>query len=332
MATFKMAAPRATLGILSIGQMGVGIAKLLIANNYRVLTNVSDRSSATQARAQEAHIDLVASDFELVVQSDYVLSIVPPKDAVATAERISNALNSKAHPKRSSKSPLYYLELNAVSPRTTSQIAETFRIQAPEVRFIDGGIIGNPPTPNPDETWKKPGIPLSGQYPLNEAPISGAHLAETLNTNYLGPKIGSASGLKCCFAALAKGLTALALQSLSTAASLGVLPALHRYLDDFNPAVWERAQRGVVGCPSKAYRWVEEMNQIGDCFAENGQWGEQARVFREIAGVYGALAEAVEKRGGTEKMAKVEEVVGALQTGLRRERRMSVEELELDEG
>ena len=38
-----MAKPLATLGILSIGDMGVGIARLLTAHNYRVVTNASDR-------------------------------------------------------------------------------------------------------------------------------------------------------------------------------------------------------------------------------------------------------------------------------------------------
>ena len=36
-------APLANVGILSIGDMGVGIAKLLIAHNYRVLTNIEGR-------------------------------------------------------------------------------------------------------------------------------------------------------------------------------------------------------------------------------------------------------------------------------------------------
>ena len=38
-----MASPLATVAILSIGEMGLGIAKLLAAHNYRVITNVSDR-------------------------------------------------------------------------------------------------------------------------------------------------------------------------------------------------------------------------------------------------------------------------------------------------
>jgi hypothetical protein len=39
----SLASPLATLGILSIGDMGLGVARLLIANNYRVITNASDR-------------------------------------------------------------------------------------------------------------------------------------------------------------------------------------------------------------------------------------------------------------------------------------------------
>ncbi|KAH7126866.1 hypothetical protein B0J11DRAFT_526652 [Dendryphion nanum] len=327
-----MASSLANVGILSIGQMGLGVAKLLVAHNYHVLTNVTDRSSATQARAQDAHLDLVENDVELVAKSDYIISIVPPKDAVATANRIIAAL--KTNPRVASTSPLYYLELNAVSPATVSSIAENFREDAPDVRFIDGGIIGGPPSPSVDSTWKRPGIPLSGPFPLHESPTSGTHLAETLNTKYLGPRIGSASGLKCCFAALSKGFTALALQSFSTAASLDVLPALQHYLDQYNPGGGERAAKGIVGCPSKAYRWVEEMNQIGECFSQDGGWAEQAKVFREIAGVYEGLAKVVEARGGTEGLSDTKGVVGALQNGLKgreRSRRLSVEELEQDD-
>jgi len=37
---------RATLGIISIGDMGIGIAKLLIAHDYKVITNISGRRYA----------------------------------------------------------------------------------------------------------------------------------------------------------------------------------------------------------------------------------------------------------------------------------------------
>ncbi|KAH7381742.1 6-phosphogluconate dehydrogenase [Pyrenochaeta sp. MPI-SDFR-AT-0127] len=301
-------ASRATVAVISIGQMGLGVAKLLQAHKYRVITNVRDRSSATQERAKSAGIGLVDSDEELVAQADYALSIVPPRDAVATARRVQVALS-----KVQRKEELYYLDLNAISPTTVKSIDRSFTENAPNVRFVDGGIIGAPPAPSASEAskWTRPGIPLSGPHALHSAPRNGAHLAETLNTRYLDATIGSASGLKCCFAALSKGFTALALQSFTTASSLNVLDPLRDYLDIYNPGAKQKAEKSIVGCTSKAYRWVEEMNQIGQCFAEEAGFREQAQVFRQIAEVYDSLADVVEKRG-TEGLESAEGVAGIL--------------------
>jgi hypothetical protein len=311
-----MTNPRATIAILSIGQMGLGIAQLLKAHNYRLTSNISARSDATKARAESAGIELFSTDEELVATADYILSIVPPRDAVATAQRVERALA-----KRERKDDLYYLDLNAISPTTAKCIAQSFAQNAKNVRFIDGGIIGGPPLPSQTEGsgWTRPGIPLSGPYPLDSAPVSGAHLAQVLNTRYLGAEIGTASGLKCCFAALSKGFTALALQSFTTASSLGVLDPLRDYLDVYNPSVGQKAEKSVVGCTGKAYRWVEEMNQIGECFREEGGWKGDAQLFREIAGAFQGLADVVE-REGKEGMGDVEGVVEVLGRGLKEER------------
>jgi hypothetical protein len=206
-----MASPHATIAILSIGQMGLGIAQLLKAHNYRIITNVSDRSAATQDRAKSAGIELFSTDEDIVSRADYILSIVPPRDAVATAKRVGEAFGKTT---RDQAERLYYLDLNAISPATAKVIAQLFSQNTlsqyePDVRFMDGGIIGGPPAPSPNETsgWSRPGIPISGPEPLQRAPVSGAHLADVLNTRWLGKDVGSASGLKCCFAALSKGCT-----------------------------------------------------------------------------------------------------------------------------
>lgn len=41
-----MTAPMATIGVISIGEMGLGIAKLLKASGYRVVTNATGRRCA----------------------------------------------------------------------------------------------------------------------------------------------------------------------------------------------------------------------------------------------------------------------------------------------
>jgi 3-hydroxyisobutyrate dehydrogenase-like beta-hydroxyacid dehydrogenase len=307
-----MTSPHATIAILSIGQMGLGIANLLRAHNYRVITNVSDRSAATQNRAKSASIELFTTDVELVQHADYVLSIVPPKDATSTAQRITAAFKSLAPGARKDKPTLWFLELNAGSPAGVTQLYDHFQREAQAVTFVDGGIIGAPPSQKEDGTWSLLGIPLSGPHNLASAPVDGARLASVLNTRYIGPDIGTATGLKACFAALSKGFTALALQSYTTASSLHVLPHLQAYLNEYNPSAKEKAEKSIVGCTSKAYRWVEEMHQIGQTFAEHGGFGQQASVFREIAAVYQGLADVVEQQGTEEGMGDAESVVGAL--------------------
>lgn len=292
-----MTPPKPTVAVLSIGQMGLGVATLLLAHDFRVITNVSDRSAATQQRAESAGIEQLSSDEELVAQADYILSIVPPKDAPATAQRIVTALRTT--PRKPAQPDLWFLDLNAGSPDGVTKLYDLFTSEAAGVRFVDGGIIGAPPSRKADGSWFRPGIPLSGPHSLSSAPNDGARLADVLNTRYLGPDIGTASGLKACFAALSKGFTALALQSYTTATQLRVLPDLKHYLDIYNPSAREKAEKSIVGCTTKAYRWIEEMHQIGDTFAVQGGFGEQAEIFREIAGVYQGLADLVEQQGSS---------------------------------
>jgi hypothetical protein len=299
--------------------MGQGISKLLLAHNFRVITNDSSRSAATRERARSAGIEQLASDEELVQQADYILSIVPPIDAPATAQRVVDALHSPGAV-RDGKGELWYLDLNAGSPDSATALATLFEGED-NVVFVDGGVIGAPPRQDSEDgTWSyRPGIPLSGPHQLTDAPVSGARLAQTLNARHLGPLIGTASGLKACFAALTKGFTALALQSFTTANNLGVLHELGEYMATYNPGAKERAERGIVGCTGKAYRWEEEMRLIGNTFGEQGGFGGRGNVFREVAGVFGALAEMVEGLEGSEGLGSAEGVVGMLGERLRRD-------------
>jgi hypothetical protein len=189
---------------------------------------------------------------------------------------------------------LHYLDLNAISPRTANNIASAFAAQAPSIRFIDGGIIGSPPSLKSSDAdakvldnWNRPSIPISGPKT-----ISDARLAEALNTKYLNEQIGTASALKCSFASLTKGFTALALQSYVTASNLNILPQLRAELSRF-PALLQRAEGGIMGMRGKEARWVAEMEEIGTCHKDEGGWGEDGLVFGEIADVFFRADEAL---------------------------------------
>jgi hypothetical protein len=115
-------------------------------------------------------------------------------------------------------------------------------------------------------------------------------LAEVLNVKHLDDKIGSATGLKMCFASLSKGFTALSIQAYTTAQRLGVLDELREHLDEFSPGVRLRSERGLTSMPPKAYRWVDEMREIASTFETDGGFEDAESPFRSIAEIYSLVA------------------------------------------
>ncbi|KAH0601067.1 hypothetical protein MHUMG1_02068 [Metarhizium humberi] len=297
------------VGILSMGDMGVGIA-----------------NQDTIDRAKAANVELLSSDFELAKQCPVILSVVPPRDAEATAQRIADALSGG-----SASHSIFFVDLNAVSPSTSKGMAEMFRRARVQVQFVDGCILGSPPrqrlaadSKNSDEEpdWIRPNIPISGPHALSSL-HNGAELAKVLNLRSISPDIGAASGLKMCFAAMTKGFTALATQSFTTAHRLGVVDELKREMGEIFPNHLTAAERSVPTMPPKAYRWVKEMEEISDTMYEEGGWTKE--LFHGIAGVYKEVAEDAVL--GKEQISKrvrgksIEDVAAAMGEGLERKRK-----------
>ncbi|KAF7195470.1 putative 28.5 kDa protein in 7S RNA 5'region [Pseudocercospora fuligena] len=271
--------------------MGLGIAKLLLSHDFNVITNASGRSLETQERARKNGISLVDTDSALFDAADVVLSIVPPRDSLTVAKRISTASGSAS---KSRPNPLCFMDLNAVSPRTAREVSDLLSSSSSNVKYIDGGIIGAPPSLKEDGSWYRPSIPVSGPYKLSQAHPSGDKLAEVLNIRHVNDTIGAATGLKMCFASLSKGFTALAIESFTTAHSLGVLDELRQHLDDFSPGVWTRAEKGLISMPPKAYRWVNEMEEIASTFEADGGFHKDESPFRAIANIYKLVADGTD--------------------------------------
>ncbi|GAP84808.1 putative 6-phosphogluconate dehydrogenase [Rosellinia necatrix] len=352
--------PLAKIGVISIGDMGMGIAKLLIANGFSVATNCKGRSDETLERAKSAQVEICTSDEQLTEACDVILSVVPPRDATATAQRIVDAVTGPIRRDVSGgREPLYFADLNAVAPSTVRSIAALFEQTRGQVRFLDGAIIGAPPKPStitttttttteepsgssssggggggggggddgsgsgPVPGWSVPNVPMSGPHRLAAVPGYGAALAAALNARHVSDEVGAASGLKMCFASLTKGFTSLAVQSFTTARRLGVLDELREELRDVVPAHGRAAERGVVGMPPKAYRWVREMEEIALAFDEDG--GFPPDLFRAVADVYRAVADDTvlgrEKVGARQRGLDVDDVAAAMAEGLENKRK-----------
>ncbi|KAK2601742.1 hypothetical protein QQS21_004730 [Conoideocrella luteorostrata] len=319
------------VGILSMGDMGVGIARLLIAGGFSVITNCQGRSQDTIDRAKAAHVEIFSSDLDLVKQCRVVLSVVPPRDAQATAQRIADALSGGT-----ANESIFFVDLNAISPSSAKEMAEMFEKARVPVKFVDGCILGAPPRPRAvaglaadglknndmDPEWQRPNIPVSGPHSLSSVP-DGERLAEVLNLRSVSQDIGAASGLKMCFAAMAKGFTALATQSFTTAHKLGVADELRRELGELLPNQLAMAEASVPNMPPKAYRWVREMEEIADTMADEGGWTKE--LFRGMAGVYKSVADdevlGREKIGKRKRGTTIEDVAAALAEGLERKKK-----------
>ena len=72
-----------------------------------------------------------------MAQADYILSIVPPRDAISTARRFAEAAATGV--RHEDKEPLFYLDLNAISPGRARTLELLFK-DCPIIRFLDGGV------------------------------------------------------------------------------------------------------------------------------------------------------------------------------------------------
>ena len=124
------------VAIIAPGAMGAAVGKRLADNGLRVLTSLRGRSQETVARAKSAGM-AAANDSEIAA-ADFILSILPPGDALALAERFAPAL------KASNAKPVY-VDCNAINPATVERVAAA--VAPTECPFVDAGIIGAPPQP-----------------------------------------------------------------------------------------------------------------------------------------------------------------------------------------
>jgi len=246
--------------------MGSGVGDVLHQHGLRVLTCLAGRGADSRKRAEAAGFEDVPDLDVLVRECDIILSIAPPSVAGAIADQVAAAV-------RATGADLLYADCNAVAPGTVRSISQT--ILDAGARFADAGIIGGPPNRSTNRTYASgPGAKeLEGLREFG------------LDIRVLDGGVGQASGLKCCYAAMTKGLQALGAELLTAARLLGVEDDL-RAEQNLGPdlaTVRKFVERMLPGMPPKAYRWIGEMEEIARCFEEVGLPG---RLMMGAADVY----------------------------------------------
>jgi L-threonate 2-dehydrogenase len=258
------------IAVIAPGEMGAAIGQRLRERGAPVITSLAGRSPASATRAERAGLIAAASDDEIVA-ADIILSVVPPKDAVGLAVRLKPAIV------RAAKKPIY-IDCNAVAPSTAEEIGAI--LDGSGAAYVDGGIIGAPPTPT------TPGARLY---------VSGARAGDVLRLGAYGLEVrlldgpvGAASALKMSYAGITKGFTAVSAMMMLGATRAGCAAELHKELAESQSPLLAWLGRQMPKMPPKAYRWVAEMEEIG-AFLDGIAGGRNA--YEAIARLYQHIAD-----------------------------------------
>jgi 3-hydroxyisobutyrate dehydrogenase-like beta-hydroxyacid dehydrogenase len=258
------------VGVISPGDMGQAIAGRLKESGLNVYAALDGRSERTKTLARAAGLTDCGSIEKLVATCELVLSVINPGEALNVARQVAAAM-------RKTGRKIAFADLNAVSPQTAREADRMIREAGG--MFIDGGIIGPPPRGEKD----KPRIYVSGPDAYLFESISHPNLLMRV----LSERVGDASGVKMCYAAMTKGTTALAVELLVAARKLGVEQALEKELRESRNDVFEWQMKNIAVMPPKAYRWVPEMQEIAKTF---GELGLTRRIFEGATDIYALVA------------------------------------------
>lgn len=245
--------------------MGAAVGACLVSRGTRVVWASEGRSSATLARAKAVGLDDLGTLDCALASADAVLSICVPSGALDLARQVA-AANFRG----------VYIDANAISPAHSREIG--CLVEKNGARFVDGGIIGLPPTSS-----RIVKLYLCGpDAPSIAALFDGTQTKAVV----IDGAVGAASALKMCYAAWAKGETAL----------LGIIRALARHegVDETLSAEWRESMPGIAEQSEhimqrarKAWRWAGEMEEIAASFdAANIPSGflANAEIYRRLGG------------------------------------------------
>ncbi len=232
-------------GLLHPGIMGTALGT---AVDDTVVWAAEGRSGATRQRAEQAGFTETPDLERLCALSTVIVSVCPPAAAEQMARRVADTGYSGV-----------YVDANAIAPATARRIAGFFE------RFVDGGIIGLPPTPD-----RRTALYLSGE---NQGLVEDMadHLGHGLfDVHTVSGGVGAASAVKVCFAAWTKGTAALLTVINALAAAEGVSETLMEQWAASIPELPARSTATVRAVGPKAWRFGGELREIAAALTDAG--------------------------------------------------------------
>ena len=254
-----------TVAILSPGDMGHAVGQRLRESELDVITCLTGRSDRTRSLAEKAGIRDVSTMEELVERSDLIMSMTVSAAVPGVCQQVADALAATG-------SSALFAECNAVSPQLVRTLEPV--ITDAGGRFVDVSIIGGPPRPGYSPHFYASGQEAAQFEQLNDFGLTVLDL---------DGEVGQASGIKMCYAAMTKGSWALYTQLLMAAEMMGLTEPLLAEFQSGQQAVLQRMERTLPTVPPRSRRWVSEMEEIRDTFAELGM---TPQLFDGVAEMY----------------------------------------------
>jgi 3-hydroxyisobutyrate dehydrogenase-like beta-hydroxyacid dehydrogenase len=227
------------IGLLYPGEMGAAVGHCLTKRGYTVLWPSQDRGEETAARAKAAGLTDAGTPRQVAARASVILSICPPHAALDVAWAVHGFTG-------------LYVDANAISPDTAREVGAL--ITGNGGRYVDGGIVGMPPS-EPGRTR----LYLSGD---DAAEVQGLFVGTALETRVVTGSVTAASAVKMAYAAWTKGTSALLLGIRALAAAEGVEDALLAEWAESQPRLADQSLRAAQSGVTKGWRWVGEMEEI----------------------------------------------------------------------
>jgi 3-hydroxyisobutyrate dehydrogenase-like beta-hydroxyacid dehydrogenase len=238
------------IGLLNPGEMGAAVGGCLTGRGLDVLWASDRRSPETADRAKAAGLTDAGTARDVAAQADVILSVCPPHAAADVAWAVHGFTG-------------VYVDANAIAPGTARQIAEL--IAAGGGRYVDGGIIGSPPT-----TPGRSRLYLSGPDAAALHTVHELFAGTALDARIVPGAPTAASAVKMAYAAWTKGSSALLLDARALARAEGVEDTLLAEWALSQPRLADQVERSAQAAVTKGWRWVGEMEEIAHTMADAG--------------------------------------------------------------
>lgn len=244
-----------TITLMSPGEMGSPIAQQIIQSGIKVISPLKNRSIQTRDRAKKFGIEDSDTLNDSINESELIISILVPDAAEELARNVAEASNDL-------DKEIFFADLNAISPETVINMKNI--LSKSKVKFIDGGIIGSPPKGD-----IIPRIYVSGENSNYFNTLDGLGM----KVIDMAGEIGAASAMKMAYASITKGYSSLLIAAVTLSIRTNNFDALMKELEFSQPNVFNDL-KNIKSIPSKAHRWVGEMEEISKTYIENNITGD----------------------------------------------------------